>query len=279
MGTAIQLFLHLPSIYLPGLRSSEGNTRNPARPRRLHRNFICKFIAVICGVSIDPNLNSIHASIFQYFEKNTFTNLSTQSIRIHFQNTIIPSYAFATLIQIFGRYFTKLVYTKTVHTRKICGARVDTFLFLAITLRPPFVSSDVETFTRGGTTKLLYRPLARSLIWFTIGLPPSPPGRKLCPRFSARENCSTNLYLPARGGEGWRNLPSPVRKKIYRSYAVSKAVGGTAVKSWRFYAFSRSLERRRRVKYQFGLLQSDGLDRRYFVLLKEYFYVIAVIII
>lgn len=103
-----------------------------------------------------------------------------------------------------------------------------------------------------------------NLVYYRPATLPSRP-QTLSPLFRPRKLLHESLP----SSQGWRRMekpPFPCEEKIYRSYAVSKAVGGTAVKSWRFYAFSRSLERRRRVKYQFGLLQSDGLDRRYYYL-------------
>lgn len=204
MGTAIQLFLHLPSIYLPGLRSSEGNTRNPARPRRLHRNFICKFIAVICGVSIDPNLNPIHASIFQYFEKNTFTNLSTQSIRIHFQNTIIPSYAFATLIQIFGRYFTKL-YEDGAHAKNL--RRESGYISVSRHYPPPAIRIQRRRNVHPRRDYKIALPPPReifNLVYYRPATLPSRP-QTLSPLFRPRKLLHESLP----SSQGWRRMEKP----------------------------------------------------------------------
>lgn len=152
-------------------------------------------------------------------------------------------------------------------------------LSLAITLRPPFVSSDVETLrVHPRRDYKIALPPPREIFNLVYYRPPLP-ARKLCPRFSARENCSTNLYLPARDGEGWRNLPSPVRKKIYRSYAVSKAVEGTNGREILEVLRVFSILGEKEASKISVWLAPDGLDRACSWILKEYFYVIAVIII
>lgn len=82
---------------------------------------------------------------------------------------------------------------------------------------------------------MLYRPLARSLIWFTIGLRPSPPRRrKLCLHSSApRKLLDESPTLQP-------NVPPPSEeRRIYRPCAVSEGVqANLAARSSRFYASS-----------------------------------------
>lgn len=143
MGTAIQLFLHLPSIYLPGHRSSEGNTRNPARTdctAILFANSSSLYVSIDrCSSNLRPirayfnrfSPRMIPYLIFNLIDSNSFSN--------EFLDDISPC------IYI---YRSVHVLEDDAHAKNL-RCREDTFLpeslSLAITLRPPFVSSDVET--------------------------------------------------------------------------------------------------------------------------------------